>query len=127
MSRVCDFTGRKRSIQRTHRHTSGKSRSGTKAFAPRGPQGLRGIKRRKVQNINFVTVKTPEGRINVSMKVYKKYFKTAYSSKVDEVKSTGGEIQESRDVNVKKQEAETSTANTRKKANVKVTEKTVEV
>lgn len=80
MSKVCDFTGKKRSIQRSHRHAIGKSRSGGKAFAPRGPQGLRGPKKLNVQNVNLVKVKTPAGSFKVSMKVYKTYFKKDYAS-----------------------------------------------
>lgn len=77
MAKVCALTGKKRNIQRTRRHASGKSRKGTKAFAARGPHGLKGVKRVKIQDINFVTVKTPTGKVKVSMKAYKKYFKTA--------------------------------------------------
>lgn len=78
MSKVCDITGKKANVQRSGRHTSGKSRSGSKAFAYRGPQGLRGVKKLKVQNLNFVTVRTPAGKIKVSMKAYKTYFKTKW-------------------------------------------------
>jgi ribosomal protein L28 len=75
MSRVCVLTGKKANIQKSGRHQSGKSRAGTKAFAYRGPHGLKGVKKLKRQDVNFVTIRTPEGKVRVSMKVYKTYFK----------------------------------------------------
>ncbi|MCX8035371.1 MAG: hypothetical protein N3A71_03825 [Candidatus Dojkabacteria bacterium] len=75
MSRVCDLTGRRANVQRSGRHKSGKSRAGKKAFSYRGPHGLRGVKKRKVQNLNLVTVRTPLGKLRVSMKAYKTLFK----------------------------------------------------
>lgn len=80
MSKICAITGKKANIQRSGRHASGKSRAGTKAFAYRGPQGLRGVKKLKVQNVNLVTVRTPMGKMKVSMKAYKTYFKGAWKA-----------------------------------------------
>ncbi len=78
MSKVCAITGQKANKQRSGRHASGKSRAGTKAFAARGPHGLRAVKHLKTQDINLVTVRTPLGKIKVSMKAYKTYFKTKW-------------------------------------------------
>jgi hypothetical protein len=78
MSKVCAITGKKANIQKSGRHASGKSRAGTKAFAYRGPHGLHGVKHLKRQDLNFVTVRTPFGRMKVSMKAYKTYFKKAW-------------------------------------------------
>lgn len=75
MARASDLSGKKARIQRSGRHKSGKSRSGKRAFAPRGPHGLHGVKKVKRQDLNLVTVKTPVGRIKVTMKEYKTYFK----------------------------------------------------
>lgn len=86
MSRVCDITGKKDRVQRSHRHASGKSRAGSKAFASRGPHGLRGVKKVKNQRLNLVTVRTPAGKIKVSMKVYKKYFKKPWNSEEEKHK-----------------------------------------
>jgi hypothetical protein len=80
MSKVCDLTGRKANIQRSGRHASGKSRAGSKAFAYRGPHGLRGVKKLKVQGVNLVTVRTPLGKMKISMKAYKTYFKGAWKA-----------------------------------------------
>jgi len=79
MARRSALSGKKARIQRSGRHKSGKSRAGAKAFAPRGPHGLHGVKSKKKQNINLVTVKTPLGKIKVTMKEYKTYFKGANS------------------------------------------------
>lgn len=75
MAKRSDLSGKKANIQRSKRHVSGKSRAGGKAFAPRGPHGLKGVKKLKKQNLNLVSVKTPVGRIKVTMKEYKTYFK----------------------------------------------------
>ncbi|BDQ04748.1 MAG: hypothetical protein KatS3mg084_0266 [Candidatus Dojkabacteria bacterium] len=75
MARVSDISGKKSNIQRSGRHKSGKSRSGTRAFAPRGPHGLHGVKKLKVQRLNLRTVKTPFGKIKMTMKEYKTYFR----------------------------------------------------
>lgn len=79
MARRSALSGKKANIQRSGRHKSGKSRAGSKAFAPRGPHGLRGVKSRKKQDVNLVSVKTPLGRIKVTMKEYKTYFKGSNS------------------------------------------------
>ena len=79
MSRICAVTGKKNRMQKSGRHASGKSRGGKKAFAYRGPWGLRGKKHPKKQNVNFVAIKTPEGKVLVSMKAYKTYFKTEWT------------------------------------------------
>lgn len=75
MARISALSGRKANIQKSGRHKSGKSRAGTRAFAPKGPHGLHGIKKVKRQDLNLVTVKTPVGKIKVTMKEYKTYFK----------------------------------------------------
>lgn len=75
MARVCAITGKKTRVQRSGRHVSGKSRAGSKAFAYKGPHGLRGVKKKKTQSVNLVTVRTPLGKMKVSMKAYKKHFK----------------------------------------------------
>lgn len=75
MARISALSGRKANIQKSGRHKSGKSRAGSRAFAPRGPHGLHGIKKVKRQDLNLVTVKTPVGKIKVTMKEYKTYFK----------------------------------------------------
>ena len=80
MSKVCAITGKKANLQRSGRHRTAKSRSGTKAFAAYGPHGLRGVKTLKRQDLNLVTVRTPLGKIKVTMKVYKTYFKTKYQA-----------------------------------------------
>lgn len=79
MSKVCIITGKKANVQRSGRHKSGKSRAGSKAFAYKGPHGLRGVKSKKVQGVNFVTMNTPVGRMRVSMKIYKSFFKKAWT------------------------------------------------
>mgnify|MGYP006355488131 CR=1 FL=1 len=76
MSRVSAISGKKANKQRAGRHASGKSRAGAKAFAYRGPHGKRGVKSLKKQDLNFVTVNTPLGKIKVTMKEYKTYFKS---------------------------------------------------
>lgn len=80
MSKICAITGKKANVQKSGRHKSGKSRAGSKAFAYKGPHGLRGIKKLKVQDLNLVTVKTPFGKMKVSMKAYKTYFKTKWQN-----------------------------------------------
>lgn len=80
MSRVSALSGKKANIQRSGRHKSGKSRAGAKAFAYRGPHGKRGVKKTKRQDLNFVTVSTPLGKIKVTMKEYKTYFKEAWKA-----------------------------------------------
>lgn len=80
MARRSDLSGKKARIQKSGRHKSGKSRAGTKAFAPRGPHGLHGVKHKKKQNLNLVTVRTPLGRIKMTMKEYKTYFKKGIKS-----------------------------------------------
>lgn len=80
MSRICIITGKKANVQRSGRHKSGKSRAGSKAFAYRGPHGLRGVKSKKVQGINLVTIRTPMGKMKVSMKAYKTYFKHEWTA-----------------------------------------------
>jgi hypothetical protein len=79
MAKRSILSGKKANIQKSGRHKSGKSRAGTKAFAPRGPHGLRGIKKLKRQDLNLVTVRTPLGKIKVTMKEYKTYFKGAWA------------------------------------------------
>jgi ribosomal protein L28 len=80
MSKICAITGKKANIQRTRKHDSTKSRSGSRAFAYDGPNASRAPKRLKRQDLNLVTVRTPIGKMKVSMKVYKTYFKTAWVS-----------------------------------------------
>jgi ribosomal protein L28 len=80
MSKICVITGKKANTQRSGRHKSGKSRAGSKAFAYKGPHGLRGVKSKKVQGINLVTMSTPVGKMKVSMKAYKTYFKKAWTA-----------------------------------------------
>lgn len=75
MAKRSTLSGTKANIQKSGRHKSGKSRAGAKAFAYRGPKGLRGVKKTKKQGINLVTVRTPLGKIKVTMKEYKTYFK----------------------------------------------------
>jgi hypothetical protein len=78
MAQRSDLSGKKKNIQKSGRHKSGKSRGGSKAFAYKGPHGLRGVKKVKTQKPNLVTVKTPVGKIKVTMKEYKTYFKKAW-------------------------------------------------
>ena len=80
MSRVCDITGKKANIQRVGTHDSTKSRSGGRAFAFNGPNKFKGVKRVKRQGINLVTVRTPLGKLRVSMKAYKSYFKRPWKA-----------------------------------------------
>lgn len=80
MAKRSDLSGTKANIQRSKRHASGKSRAGAKAFAVRGPNRLKGIKKLKKQDINLVSVRTPLGKIKVTMKEYKTYFKSAWKA-----------------------------------------------
>jgi hypothetical protein len=75
MARRSALSGTKANIQKSGRHKSGKSRAGAKAFAYRGPKGLKGVKKLKRQDLNLVTVRTPLGKIKVTMKEYKTYFR----------------------------------------------------
>lgn len=75
MARVSDISGKKDRIQRSKRHKSGKSRSGKKAFSYRGPHGLHGVKKIKKQKLNLITVKTPLGKLKMTVKEYKTFFK----------------------------------------------------
>ena len=79
MAWASDISGRKNRIQRSKRHKSGKSRSGKKAFSYKGPHGLHGVKKVKKQKLNLVAVKTPAGRIKMTVKEYKTLFKRADS------------------------------------------------
>lgn len=84
MARVSDISGKKDRIQRSKRHKSGKSRSGKKAFSYRGPHGLHGVKKVKKQKLNLITVKTPLGRIKMTVKEYKTIFKNLNKAEIVE-------------------------------------------